>query len=630
MDKLKYIKIENEDGSLSDNIPLGVDAENVDTNDGSTVEIELNNLKNKDSSQDNSINNLNNKINIQNNSINNLKNQINSLASGSPLVASSVSEMTDTKKVYVNTTDGHWYYYNGTNWIAGGVYQAETISNNSIDFSKINNEFFNNVQNSLKINTFKDGNYYFPLNWELGNIDIKTGQNSPVLQNPTTLRTTNFLNANNFKTLILNIFNNFNVVILTYDKDYNFIKVLNNFNTAGNVIPYNTNTNIEVDSFYYFKLIMSNENYSSSITLSDSINVNVISNYNYNYNNIINISNSFSNVKGVDLTWYLGGLDINTGEETNSATLIRTDFINCKLVERIKIDNYASSFMILYYDINKKYITHTEQFLGKQSYIINKNENVEFLRIILGDTEHEQSIENGNLLYCKFINNNFWKNKRLSILGDSISTYEGITPSDKASAFFPKGNLQDVNNTYWKLVQNALGMNLETNNSYSSSTVTTPNMQYTSFCDENRLNSLGNPDLVIIEGGTNDIYTGKDSSNIDSFDILNYDTTKFTDAYAYVIRNIQNKYPWAKIICITPCFIVNNETYNRPNCTYQRINDICDNIITLCKHLGATPIDLRTSGINMGNILNTTVDGLHWNMIGHNLVANLILEKLLN
>ena len=149
MDKLKYIKIENEDGSLSDNIPLGVDAENVDTNDGSTVEIELNNLKNKDSSQDNSINNLNDKINIQDNSINNLKNQINSLASGSPLVASSVSEMTDTSKVYVNTTDGHWYYYNGTNWIAGGVYQAESNyeveQNIKLDRKKLKNikAFFN-------------------------------------------------------------------------------------------------------------------------------------------------------------------------------------------------------------------------------------------------------------------------------------------------------------------------------------------------------------------------------------------------------------------------------------------------------------------------------------------------------
>ena len=30
MDKLKYVKIENDDGTLSENIPVGVDAENVD------------------------------------------------------------------------------------------------------------------------------------------------------------------------------------------------------------------------------------------------------------------------------------------------------------------------------------------------------------------------------------------------------------------------------------------------------------------------------------------------------------------------------------------------------------------------------------------------------------------------
>lgn len=60
--------------------------------------------------------------------INTIQNQINSLASGSPLVASSVSEMTDTSRVYVNTTDGHWYYYNGTNWVDGGVYQATEFS----------------------------------------------------------------------------------------------------------------------------------------------------------------------------------------------------------------------------------------------------------------------------------------------------------------------------------------------------------------------------------------------------------------------------------------------------------------------------------------------------------------------
>lgn len=59
----------------------------------------------------------------------NLQSQINSLASGSPLVASDISEMTDTSRVYVNATDGNWYYYNGTNWVIGGVYQATELEN---------------------------------------------------------------------------------------------------------------------------------------------------------------------------------------------------------------------------------------------------------------------------------------------------------------------------------------------------------------------------------------------------------------------------------------------------------------------------------------------------------------------
>ena len=150
MDKLKYVKIENEDGSFSDNIPLGVDAENVDTNNGSTVEIELNNLKNKNNSQDNLINNLNNKINIQDNSINNLQSQVNGLASGSPLVASSIEEMTDISRIYVNTTDGHWYAYNGTIWIDGGIYQATGIAPNSV--SKNNITFKNQGKNKFNKN----------------------------------------------------------------------------------------------------------------------------------------------------------------------------------------------------------------------------------------------------------------------------------------------------------------------------------------------------------------------------------------------------------------------------------------------------------------------------------------------
>lgn len=104
MDKLKYIKLENEDGSYSSSIPLAVDSNYVDVNGSALTNVLGNKANNAD--------------------IDNLQSQINSLASGSPLVASSTSGMIDITRVYVNTTDGYWYYYNGSQWTAGGVYQA--------------------------------------------------------------------------------------------------------------------------------------------------------------------------------------------------------------------------------------------------------------------------------------------------------------------------------------------------------------------------------------------------------------------------------------------------------------------------------------------------------------------------
>ena len=54
-------------------------------------------------------------------------------AYGSPWVASTVAEMTDTDKIYVYTgsetgyTSGNWYYYNGSAWVSGGVYNAVAV-----------------------------------------------------------------------------------------------------------------------------------------------------------------------------------------------------------------------------------------------------------------------------------------------------------------------------------------------------------------------------------------------------------------------------------------------------------------------------------------------------------------------
>ena len=53
-----------------------------------------------------------------------LETMIQRVASGAPIVVSSTSAMTDTEQIYVLSTDGNWYYHNGSAWVAGGEYGA--------------------------------------------------------------------------------------------------------------------------------------------------------------------------------------------------------------------------------------------------------------------------------------------------------------------------------------------------------------------------------------------------------------------------------------------------------------------------------------------------------------------------
>lgn len=54
-------------------------------------------------------------------------------AVGSPLVANTALEMTDREKIYVYTgsetgyTYGHWYYWDGSTWADGGVYNSAAV-----------------------------------------------------------------------------------------------------------------------------------------------------------------------------------------------------------------------------------------------------------------------------------------------------------------------------------------------------------------------------------------------------------------------------------------------------------------------------------------------------------------------
>ena len=158
MDKLKYVKLENPDGSYSDSIPLSVSAEYVDITSEENLanyvnqnNIDINDLKNSNENLQSQINTnvsaiqgLANYVNQNNIDINDLKNsdenlqsQINTntsaiqgLASGSPkgvynTTALLISSNPETG-VYIVSADGHIYSWikNGSDVVDLGVYQA--------------------------------------------------------------------------------------------------------------------------------------------------------------------------------------------------------------------------------------------------------------------------------------------------------------------------------------------------------------------------------------------------------------------------------------------------------------------------------------------------------------------------
>lgn len=665
MDKLKYIKIENEDGSLSDNIPLGVDAENVDTNDGSTVEIELNNLKNKDSSQDNSINNLNNKINIQDNSINNLKNQINSLASGSPLAASSVSEMTDTTKIYVNTNDGHWYYYNGTNWADGGVYQGMELSDKYKDILfKLQSEIIENTYTP-------ELNGYFHIDGYI----IGSGKNQG--------KHTDYIEIGNYDKIEYNTYlNNQGYEIAFFDEAKQIIDNIsipgdNTIKVKNISIP--TNAKYVMLSYYNSDL----DNPYMRLYKTDSIYSKVNSLINDNYNIIDDVDNLNSEIIDITEKPNLVGYITSSGFLNNTNNARHTDYIPIKKgYNMIEYKSYLTNagYEIAFYDSNKN-ILKEQSILGNGSYAtktlsIPTNAKYIILSVYkMDDFPFENAyikLYNSNSLSRRIDNistNNIIKDKNILIFGDSITDCcnFGINYSNKTTTSYsfknPSNSFvneegQTINYSMWpKLLRNLYNpkeiRNYAKSGAQIRTFVTTENSdnlrQNLSYQVDLALNDLNNPnnvfkvdnfipDIIIFAIGTNDGATPNDTydtamektiENNEFIDVeqtlTNLDTSYFNQSLRYNFLRLKNKFPYAQIFFVLPL-----QKQASRNLEEQKIKDI----IKMCEAYSINIIDgAKHTGIIMDLAENKDIyfkDGLHPNDKGQNLMTRTIIKSIEN
>lgn len=206
-------------------------------------------------------------------------NKIDSVTSANPLVASSVSEMTDTTRVYVNTTDGNWYYYDAGTWKIGGSYQALGIGNDTVDV--------NNLTDFKKI-FFKEVNAD-NVGWMFGSLDInKIG----AINQRTTWSTEDVIHTQELiympKGSVINFNTYYKVRVCLYDLE------TKNYNSANGYTVMESYT-IPYDCYIRIAIAPADSE-SEHILISDGNNTNVIfKGYVIKYKDETNIINNFCN-----------------------------------------------------------------------------------------------------------------------------------------------------------------------------------------------------------------------------------------------------------------------------------------------------------------------------------------------
>ena len=165
--------------------------------------------------------------------------------------------------------------------------------------------------------------------------------------------------------------------------------------------------------------------------------------------------------------------------------------------------------------------------------------------------------------------------KKISILGDSISTYINITSGAAANTtnstirnnivwygYQPSQPVfggTSVDSTWWQMTVNALGATLLVNNSNAGESVYQSVLnRCMQLHDDTGDNAGETPDIIFVYLGTNDNHRTMGNVNSLTMDQIkakgddpSFTPTTLAEAYAVMLYRIQKTYPNAEIYCLT-------------------------------------------------------------------------------
>ncbi len=643
--------------------------------DGTLDKIINNNLfSNLNDKIDNNTKQIQSNNDETNKKITNLQVQIGKIKDGTPKAVTSTSQMEDETQIYVLTTDSKWYYYNGSQWVAGGDYPSTTIDENSIitpDVKRIEQfKIVNNGYYAKKITTYEnifeiseDGSIInFSANpgvvihgSHLVGFDIYI----PITQEMADNKGFSLLNKidgnNNDLVVLLPQVNYENVPVLTQD-NYYFVTC----NNKGNIPQYLeqhvgellqiricfTNTSgisVTFENMYIIAYRGTNTINAIGNIIGDkpSLQQQTSLNVPYNYNKLgKSYTFNFTSAKGLtfpvtnfdankDLMVYLNKL---SGDVVDGyLTFVRddgTEFYTATAFNENKIIKWSKEFfetqksrginnVRVVLATSQPNITNDNHYTATINFpIISQSPyDVDYLNTLY---EIKESIDNIN--YDLQGSSNRLLNSTMMVLGDSMARGHTLPRDDVWDSLIAKRNDMTLIN----LAQNGkfysrYWYNTEQSGKatpYTEEELNTGKVNNIAVVD--MVNDLSqSTDYIVVFCGSNDM-----NSNVPLGNFLDNNYTSFYGCLYKIFNTLITKYPTQKILVITPYPVTTN---------YERDMKYINAIKQICQYFCIPVYDNYNAGLCMSNAEQKSalmLDSIHLNKAGQLRVSYKYQEQL--
>ena len=207
--------------------------------------------------------------------------------------------------------------------------------------------------------------------------------------------------------------------------------------------------------------------------------------------------------------------------------------------------------------------------------------------------------------------------KKLSVLGDSISTFKGVTVDDPNTFYgrmmCEKGGFAGVQDTWWARTAAALGCTVEKVNAYSGSCIADGYGLGRGACTPERIGNLGAPDVILIFMGANDM----------GFDVPE---ETFREACEKLHAGLRVAYPQADIYAgtlINGVKVLPDEPYFMGEDPTEPVEPFSSVIRDSAARNGVKVVDLAASGV-----VYDAIDGAHPTAKGMQQLAQLWLQGI--